>query len=427
MKKLLLPLLFSISPVLLFSQSNFSVAGKVVDLQTKVGLAGATVTLKGEANMVITNNEGYYDISINGNSGGVIVVSYVGYETAEIPLKLTGESRIELNVYLKIDDRKGHEVVVSASKRQEKITDAPASIQVIGVKELEQFPGSNVGELVSKIQGVEYTRNGVTDITFNARGFNSAFNNKVFQLVDGRNSMAALSGSLPMMNRGTTIKDDIERLEIILGPQSALYGPNAHNAVFNTITKDPRRYGGTTVSVSAGSRYQFSGRVRQATKINNKWAYKLTGEYAVGKEFTFYDTVYAGGNAGPVVNGYGPPVAIPERNIDFDFRHMRGEAHGYYTILPGADIIVSAGSSSNNWPQIVTGGRNQMRGVAHSFLQARFVHPRFFATIYNTWGSIGTSYPIASYTRDYWNRTHSTITSGPLFANFGRLSEWNHA
>jgi iron complex outermembrane receptor protein len=81
-----------------------------------------------------------------------------------------------------------------------------------------------VGELVSKIQGIEYTRNGITDITFNARGFNSAFNNKVLQLVDGRNSMAALSGSLPLNNRTSASKDDIERFEIVLGPQSALYG-----------------------------------------------------------------------------------------------------------------------------------------------------------------------------------------------------------
>jgi outer membrane receptor protein involved in Fe transport len=142
---------------------------------------------------------------------------------------------------------------------------------------MEQFAGSNVSELVSKVQGVQYQRRGVDEITFNARGINSAFNIKVFQLVDNRNSMAAASGGVALFNNGSTNKDDIERIEIVLGPQSALYGPNAHNALFNYITKDPRKYPGTTIAVSAGSQYQFSSRFRYAAKINNRCAYKLTG------------------------------------------------------------------------------------------------------------------------------------------------------
>ncbi len=416
MKQWILPTLFTLLPCLLFSQSPAAISGAITDKHSNEVLAGATIRIKGEQTTTTTDNNGKFSIANPSKKLTTLIVSYVGYVTAVLPISMDEQGSAVTQVSLTKDDRIGSEVVVSASKRPEKITDAPASIQVIGLKELEQFSGSNVGELVSKVQGIEYTRNGVTDITFNARGFNSAFNNKVFQLVDGRNSMAALSGSLPMMNRGTTIKDDIEQLEIILGPQSALYGPNAHNAVFNTITKDPRKYSGTTVAVSAGSRHQFSGRIRQATKINDKWAYKLSGEYAVGREFTFYDSVYAGGGV------FGPLVAIPERNVDFDFRHIRGEAHAYYSLTPKSDIIVSAGTANNNWPQVTTSGRNQMRGVTHSFLQARFVSPRFFATVYNTWGSIGTSFFIANYTRDFWNRTHSIISSGPLYSNFGRLS-----
>lgn len=85
----------------------------------------------------------------------------------------------------------------------------------------------------------------------------------------------------------------------------------------------------------------------------------------------------------------------------------------YYSIRPKTDIIVSGGASSNDWLQVTTAGRNQMRGVAYRFLQARFVHPRFFATVYYTWGSLGRSYSIVNYTRDFWNITRSTLTTGP--------------
>ena len=293
------------------------------------------------------------------------------------------------------------EVVITSLLRPEKITRAPASIQVLTTKDINRFARSNTFELISKLQGVEFTRYGVDGTTFNARGLNSAFNNKILQIVDGRISTAALSGGLPVFNNGSTIKDDIQQMEIVLGPQTALYGPNAHNGVFNTITKDPRLLQGTSVSLSAGSQYQFSGRLRHAQKINDHWAWKVTGEYATGKDFNFIDSVYVGT----------PPKAIPEHNVDFDFRHLRGEAHLYYNINPKTEIIVSSGTSSNDFLQVTTSGRNQMKALTYSFLQARFKSPRFYANIYNTWGNLGKSYVIPAYTQLFWMRTQP----GPLF------------
>lgn len=288
-----------------------------------------------------------------------------------------------------------NEVVVTSLLRPEKIIRAPASVQVLLAQDFKNFSGSNVGELLATVQGVEFTRYGVDGITFNARGLNSAFNNKVLQIVDGRISTSALSGGLPVFNNGSTIKDDIQQMEIILGPQSALFGPNAHNGVFNTITKDPRKFQGTSVSLSAGNQYQFSGRFRHAQKINNSWAWKVSGEYAAGQDFNFIDSVY-------VAN---PAKAIPEHQVDFNFKHLRGEAHLYYNINPKTELIVSGGVSSNDFIQVTTSGRNQMQGLTYSFVQARLVNPHFYANIYNTWGSLGDSYNITSYTQTFWTRT----------------------
>ena len=293
------------------------------------------------------------------------------------------------------------EVVVTSLLRPQKITRAPASIQVLTAHDFDRFAGSNTGELISMLQGVEFTRYGVDGTTFNARGLNSAFNNKIRQIVDGRISTSPLSGGLPVFNNGSTIKDDIQRMEIVLGPQAALYGPNAHNGVFNTITKDPRLYPGTSVSLSVGNQDQFSGRFRHAQKINDNWAWKVTGEYASGSEFDFLDSVY-------VANS---PNAIPERNVDFDFRHLRGEAHFYYNINSKTEIIVSSGASSNDFLQVTTSGRNQMIGVQYSFLQARLINPHFYVNVYNTWGSLGDSYSLTGYTQTYWLRTQP----GPLY------------
>jgi outer membrane receptor for ferrienterochelin and colicins len=415
MKKMILPMISLAFSFECLSQNSGSVSGKITDRQSNTALPGATITIKGTANSAVTDNEGHFLLQKIKTGKVDLVITYVGYENLELTVEIIDGNITPVNAGLNIDERIGNTVVVSASKRREKITNAPASIQVIGIKDLEQFAGSNPAELISKVQGIEYTRNGVTDITFNARGFHSAFNNKVLQLVDGRISTSALSGNLPVISRGTMIKDDLERIEIVLGPQSALYGPNALNAVFNAITKDPRKYQGTSVSITAGNRYLFSGRIRQATKINNKWAYKFTGEYSVGKEYKFYDSVY--------VTKYLPyDSCVPERNVDFNFRHIRGEANIYYNLTPKTDIVISAGGSNNSWPQITTAGRNQFRGFTYSFLQARLVNPRYYFNIYNTWGNLGSSYPISPYTRSFWNWTHRPVNRyTPEFAEDSAL------
>ena len=393
-----------------FAQSG-ELKGRITDGQTDKPLPGATIAIKGNLVSATTNSEGHYSFSKLDTGKVILIISYVGYETKELPVHISEGQNTIADVILSVIYRIGDDIVVSASKRLEKITDAPASIQVVTRKHIEQFTGSNTFELLAKVQGVEFVRTGVDYALINARGMNNAFNNKILQLVDGRNSTTPLSGSLPMQNGFTLVKDDIERIEVGVGPQTALYGPNAHNAIINFITRDPRRSEGTTVALSAGNQYQFSGRIRQATKVNDKWAYKLTGEYAVAREFQFYDSVYAGNQTGGTPF-FGPPVGIPERNVNFDIRHIRGEAHIYYSVTSNADIIISGGGSDNNFFNTHTSGRLQVKGMKYGFLQGRYVSEHVFLNIYNTWATIGNSYNLYPHTMDYWNRTHSTIPPG---------------
>lgn len=385
-----------------WAQNNGRINGKVTDTNNQP-LAGATVTIRGTGASTVTDNQGMFSFAQVKTGTTTLVISYVGFAEVTKTVEVTGEINT-ININLSESARAGDEVVVTASKRPEKITRAPASISVINARDLEQTTGYNPTELASKIQGVEFVRTGVTGMGINARGFSNAFNAKFFQMTDGRNSMMAGGSGLPAGIMNTVVKEDVERLEIVLGPNSALYGPNAHNGIANTITKDPRKYEGTTFVLSRGNQDVFSGRFRHATKINNKWAYKLTGEHTTGRDFEFYDSIYAGGGV------YGPAVAIPERIPSFNFRHLRGEAHAYYSVSPKADIIVSYGGSKNNFLSVNNTGRNQIRDWRFSYLQARYVSPRFFAQAYETWTNVGQSYGIPGYTRDFYNRTRSTIT-----------------
>lgn len=399
-------------------QGSGTITGKIVNSETGEPMQGATVTVRSSLKTAVANSGGIFKIE-QVTAGKInLLITHIGFEPLEKSVQVLPGEIISLTVSLVLTAPETDNIVVSASRRPEKITYAPAAIHIINTKDLNQSAVSNVNELMAYIPGIEYTRTGVDVININARGFNSAFNNKILYLVDGRNSMGTGSGGLPMFDNGTTIKDDIDRVEVMLGPQSALYGPNAHNGLINVITKDPRLFPGTTIAVSGGSQYQFSGRFRQATRLSQKLAFKISGEYARGKEFEFYDSVYAGGGA------FGEPVAIPERNVDFNYHHIRGEMHFYYTLSPRTDLIVSAGASDNDFLQVTTSSRNQMIGLKNSFLQARLIRRNFFVTVYNAWGTVGSGYIIQNYTRDFWNRTHSSITNpnDPRFPVQGYLS-----
>jgi outer membrane receptor for ferrienterochelin and colicins len=357
-----------------------SIAGKVSDQGSGEALTGASVVVEGTNNGAFTDADGAYELSLApGNY--VLLISYVGYETQTVTAGVEGGKTTTIDVQLPTTGIQGSEVVVSASRRAEKRTNAPATISVIGSKAIAELPSFNVAELLGRQKGVDYVRSGVLGIGINARGFNSAFNPKNLQINDNRLSSLIATG-LPLGALSTTVKEDVERIEVILGPSSALYGPNAHNGLINTITKDPRTSQGTTVALGVGNQGVFTGRLRHAMKLSDKFAFKISGEYTQGEEFDFIDTVYILSAAAP-----GGAIALPEYLIDREFNSLRGEAQAYYSVNSTSDIIVGYGASNSNNIGNTNAGRNQIRDWRVSWLQARYVSPRLFVNVYNSWSS----------------------------------------
>ena len=267
MRNLLLLFALFIS-TLTWAQNKGAISGKVTD-DSGQPMPGATITIRESGASTVTDNNGLFSFSNVRLGRATVVVSFVGFADKEQTVTVSETGSTDVNMKLDVKATVGDEVVVTASKRPEKITRAPATISVITSRDLDQSASFLPGELASKIQGVEFVRTGVSGVGFNARGFNNAFNAKILQMTDGRNSMMAGGSGLPSGIMNTVIKEDIERLEIVLGPNSALYGPNAHNGIANTITKDPRRFQGTTLVIGGGNQNVISTRLRHAVKIND--------------------------------------------------------------------------------------------------------------------------------------------------------------
>ena len=385
---ILCALLSGLIVVAALSAETGGIKGKVIDKRTGQPLIGANVTVEGTTLGAATGSDGTFDIPKVPAGTYVLVVSYVGFEKARLNVTVSADQTAAVTAALAESTVAGQEIVITASRRPEKLTDAPATISVISAQNIAELPSFNVGELLSRQKGVEYIRTGVLGTGINVRGFNSAFNPKNLLLIDARISTLVAPG-LPLGPFATVVKDDIERTEVILGPAGALYGPNAHNGLVNTITKDPRTSQGTTAAVSVGNQSVFDGRLRYADVINDQWAYKVSAEYYRGQDFNYVDSVYVGG------------VGYQELDLDRDFNGMRGEAALYYSLNPESDVILSYGGSNSNNIAQTNAGRNQIKDWQVHYLQARYVSPRVFAQFYHTWSSTNDTYAMNQRTQNY--------------------------
>ena len=152
----------------------------------------------------------------------------------------------------------------------------------------------------------------------------------------------------------------------------ALYGPNSLNALFNTISKSPFTYPGTTIVVGTGSNKLWNVRLRHANAINKKWAYKITSEYLSGTEPAFTDSVYvAGVTAGKTEIGL---------QRDATFFKLLGAA--FYKPTENSELEVNYALNLNS---SLNNGRNNLENWNNSSLQFTYKSPHWFAQIYRTW------------------------------------------
>ncbi|MEO0899398.1 MAG: TonB-dependent receptor [Bacteroidota bacterium] len=384
---------------------NGSIKGRISSASGNNSLIGATVSIPALNLGTNTDSKGNYLLENVKAGTHNMVISFIGFADMEKEVTVSAGNTAEVNIKLESQDVLGEEVIISASKRPEKITQAPASVNVIRSQSIDELPSFNIGELAGRTKGVDYVRAGVLGTGLNVRGFNSAFNPKNLQVNDGRFSTLIATG-LPLGSLSTIVKEDIERVEIILGPAAALYGPNAHNGLVNTITKDPRDYQGTTLAVGAGNQNVLTGRLRHAqVLIEDKLAFKITGEYTQGTEFDYVDSVYIGGNP------------FEELELNRDFNVLRGEAQIIYTPKENHDIIFMTGHSNSNNLAQTNAGRNQIKDWRIHYYQLKFQSPRWFGQVYYTQSRTDSTYAINQRTQNYWSYIGSGFSEEEALEN----------
>jgi outer membrane receptor for ferrienterochelin and colicin len=129
-------------------------------------------------------------------------------------------------------------VVVTASRKPERSLDAPATIFTVSPQEgIQRSTATHVDQLRA-VPGLDVASGGIIQSNVVARGFNALFSGDLMMLVDNRISFVpSLRVNVPSLIAPS--REDVERIEVVLGPGAALYGPNAASGVMHIVTKSP--------------------------------------------------------------------------------------------------------------------------------------------------------------------------------------------
>lgn len=282
-----------------FQQNNnqISISGTVVDAQSGESLAGVNVVVERTMVGVATDAQGEFSLNVNSEPPITLIVSIIGYTTREIVIDEQNVSGLEIE--LSEETILGSDVVVSASRVEQSILEAPVSIEKMDIIAVNQTAAPSYYEALKNLKGVDMTTSSINFQIINARGFNSTGNTRMVQLTDGMDTQApALNFPIGNLNGPSVL--DVESVEFIPGASSALYGPNAFNGILLVNSKNPYRYPGLSVNVKTavnhiesrpslgepdGAQPMYDFAARYAKVINDRFAFKVNFSYSQAQDW----------------------------------------------------------------------------------------------------------------------------------------------
>jgi iron complex outermembrane receptor protein len=183
-------------------------------------------------------------------------------------------------------------VITSVSRQEELLAHAAASITIVSSSDIRRSGARTLPEALRLAPNLQVARVDARNYAVTARGFNSAFENKLLVLIDGRSIYSPLFSGV-FWDAQDLVMEDIERIEVISGPGSTVWGANAVNGVINVITKSAQDTQGGRAAAVAGAG-ERSGSVRYGASAGAHASYRLYAKY-----FELDDTVNAAGASSP--------------------------------------------------------------------------------------------------------------------------------
>ena len=178
--------------------------------------------------------------------------------------------------------------------------------------------------------------------------------------------------------------DDIERIEVVLGPGAALYGPNSANGVMHIITHSPFTSAGTNVNVGLGERSVRKVGMRHAGAASDRLGYKISAQYYTGMDWEYEDPVE--------VQARAANPDIPSRS--FDIERQSAEARLDYKASDDLTAILSAGYNKGDQIELTGLGAGQAQDWAYNYVQLRLLYKNWFAQVFQNGSDAGETFTL---------------------------------
>ncbi len=366
-----------------------TVTGLVLDTETGQPISQAQVLLLGagdaQAAGVLSNAQGRFTFQVPAGTYSV-VSRYLGYRTERVDgVSVTAGAPTNITVMMASTALQLNPIIVTASRRQEKALSSPSNVVTIGAERIKERAALSPVENVKGLPGVDIVQSGLTSSNVVARGFNNVFSGALLVMTDNRYA-AVPSLRFNAFNMLPTNQFDVERIEVLLGPAAALYGPNSANGVMHIITSSPLDNPGSAIAVSAGERNVFQTQFRSAFKMSETAGLKVSGSYFRGDDWEYEDPT----ELAEAADNPGNPLIA---NRDFNSERYGGEVRLDLRPSDDSELIISAGANNLASNIELTGiGAGQAQDWIYSYGQVRFTTGRTFAQAFINQSDAGDTY-----------------------------------
>ncbi len=389
-------LAMSLIPVLGGAQES-RLIGRVTEGEEGAPLPGVTVRVlpdldTAHAMIVFTGADGRY--AVEHLSPGAYRISFrlVGYQpVTDRTVTVAAGATASLDVSLAASPVSLDMVVVSASRKPEKVIDAPASVTVLDRKEIAGQPALSPTDHLRGVTGVDIAQTGLVQQSVVTRGFNNVATTALTLLTDNRSAaIPSLRFNVPYFI--PLVDDDIDHVEIVRGPASALYGPNAASGVVNVITRSPFASRGTSLAVTGGERSVIQGAFRHAETIGENFGFKVSGQYFRGNDWVYVDSVEMQERAAALAKG------VPESTLRIGLRdpvleRFSGEARFDANIADRVSVNFTTGlNQTERSIELTDVGAAQAKHWRYTFYQGRLTYGDLFVQSYLNQSNAGDSY-----------------------------------
>ena len=388
---------------------NGVLSGRVIDAETGGPVSQAQIQILGggESRGSTSNAQGLYQADLPPGTYDVVVenLGYVGVRLENVGVSAGETTAYDItltSVVLALDG-----IVVSASRSApEKSTEAPATTHIVSSVEIGERPTPTMADHLRSAPGVDVITTGLQGTNVVVRGFNNIFSGALHMLTDHR--LAGVpSLRVNQMHWLPTTDEDVERMEVVLGPGSALYGPNTANGIVHVLTKSPLTSPGTSVTLGGGERSVRQGSFRSAFLLGEDFGFKVSGEYLSGEEWGYVDPTEQAARVatdsdaalcladrlGRGLDATTAKLACDRLGVrDFDIERFGVEMRADWQFAEDGTIVATYGRTDATGVEMTGLGAGQAKNWIYEFKQARLNKGRFFAQAYHNTSDAGGSY-----------------------------------